>query len=85
MNIIPDEPMDVVLVEASGVGPDAQTFNVSSDGSDIQVDDLLAGLWTIDATGKNALGTVIATGQATPTLIIGVTTPVTITLVEDAG
>jgi len=84
-NIVPDESMDIALIEVDGIGPDSQSFSVSSAGENVVLEELLPGNWTITATGKNDVGTVIATGSAAPELIIGVITPVTITLTEDIG
>jgi hypothetical protein len=66
----PAVSLDVASYDLSGTGPSEQSFQkqgVTGAESSCTIDDLLAGDWTVTATGRNAEGTAIveATGKAT--------------------
>ncbi|OHD80233.1 MAG: hypothetical protein A3J97_04990 [Spirochaetes bacterium RIFOXYC1_FULL_54_7] len=65
----------------SGSGPAGSVFTRSSLSSgNHQIPDLLAGIWTIEATGQNSSGAVIAYGQITTEILAGETNSITLVL-----
>jgi hypothetical protein len=81
--ILPDESMDLDHYILSGSGP--TPFGPLTVSGSTLVESLLPGAYTIGVEAFNSLGTKIAAGSNTAAVSIGITTPVTIDVLEDSG
>jgi hypothetical protein len=76
--IVPGIDMTIAEYEVSGRGPGGMHFSRSTAAPTVTVMCLAFGDWTIAVDGKNAVGTIIAHGEAPVKVLTGATQPVSI-------
>lgn len=60
-----EEGLIITSYIISGTGPNDKTFNVTSSSSQVDINGLVIGTWTIQVTGLNQQGTPLAQGECT--------------------
>ncbi len=77
-SLLPDLDMDVDSYVVSGAGPDDASFERTTAGSAIVVEELTTGSWTIDVIGYNPDGVDVASGSGETVISAGETSQLTV-------
>ncbi len=86
-SLLPDLDMDVDSYVVSGTGPNDASFERTTTGSTIVVEELTTGPWTIDVVGYNLDGVDVASGSGETDISAGETSQLTVAVrpYEGAG
>jgi len=86
-SLLPDLDMDVDSYVVSGAGPNDASFERTTTGSVLVVEELTTGTWTIDVVGYNLDGTDVASGSGETEISAGDTSQLTVAVrpYEGAG
>lgn len=80
--LLPPIDLDIDHYIVSGAGPEGATTGPVNLAGSAEINDMVPGLWTITVVGRNAGGTPIGEGSDSIVVVVGLTTPLSITVYE---